>query len=140
MAEAPTLVVGAPDKGVRSYAKAARQGVGGSVSGAGNKPSKTAQKLKQSRLRLLEREKASAAPADETLTPNMAPEGAPQMTEEASSASDSAQEVPSSPEAAETEGTKSVGASSPSGVSNIMESSTLMPAEGLPRIDEGAGP
>ena len=139
MAEAPTPAVGAPGTGARSYAKAARRVAGGSASEAGANPSKTAQQLKQSRLEWLGRRKAPAAPAEETMTPSMAPNGEPQETE-ASSASDSAQEVPSSPEVADTEDTKSAGASSPSGVSNIMESNSLLPAEGLTRIDEGAGP
>ena len=135
MAEAPTPAVGAPDAEAKSYAKAARQGAGASAPGAGAKPSKTAQQLKQSRLKWLGRGKA---PAEEMMTPNIAPKGAPQEAE-ASSASDSAQEVLSSPEAAETEDTKSAGESSPSGVSNIMENNSLVPIARLAQIDEGAG-
>ena len=69
----------------------------------------------------------------------MTPKRAPQEEAVASSASDSANEVPSSPEVIETEDTKSAAESSPSGVSNIMENNSLVPIARLAQIDEGAG-
>eukprot|EP00966_Prymnesium_polylepis_P084589 1958300-Prymnesium_polylepis.1 len=69
----------------------------------------------------------------------MTPKGAPQEEAVASSALDSANEVPSSPEVIDTEDTKSAGESSPSGVSNIMENNSLVPIARLAQIDERAG-
>eukprot|EP00966_Prymnesium_polylepis_P094007 2176080-Prymnesium_polylepis.1 len=130
MAEVPTPTAGAPDAAAKSYAKAARQGAGATAHGAGPKLSKTAQQLKQRRLWIGQ----GKSPTGETMTPKGAPQEAV-----ASSASDSAQEVLSSPEVIETEDTKSAGEYSPSGVSNIMENNSLMPIARLTQIDERAG-
>ena len=129
MAEVPVSPAGAPDAAAKSYAKAAMEGAGASAHGAVPKLSRSAIKLKQRRLYLGQ----GKAPAGETTTPK----GAPQ--EETVVSSDSANEQPSSPEVHETEDTKSAGESSPSGVSNIMENSSLVPIARLAQIDEGAG-